>query len=66
MEQNRKQNSSQSDRYVSVSLGPYMSDTAGLSCGVSQGSVLRPILFGQHIRPSNNVIGNFKGIPLLC
>lgn len=34
-----------SDRSFSVSLGPYMSETAALSCGVPQGFVLGPILF---------------------
>lgn len=39
-----------SDRSFSVTVGPYMTECVALSCGVSQGSVLGPILFSTCFR----------------
>ena len=50
----------------SVSLGPYSSETAALSCGVPQGSVLDPILFALYMLPLSHIISKFKGISYHC
>ncbi len=54
------------DRSFSVSLGPYMSETAALSSGVPQGSVLGPILFSLYLLPLSQIICQFNGISYHC
>ena len=49
-----------------MSLGPYVSETAALSCGVSQGSVLGPILFALYILPLSHIISKFRDISYYC
>ena len=53
-----------SNRSFSVSLGPYMLETAALSCGVPQGSVLGPILFALSMPPSFMLLSNFEINPI--
>ena len=49
-----------------MSLGSYMSETAALSCGVPQGSVLGPIIVTLCLLPLGHIRSKFKGISYHC
>ena len=51
-----------SDRLQCVKIGSIMSDAKKLLFGVSQGSVLGPILFSLYSTPLSKVIQNHPGI----
>lgn len=55
-----------SERSFSVAVGPFRSDSAPLSCGLPQGSVLAPILFALYMLPLGLIISNFKGVSYHC
>ncbi len=50
----------------SVSVDPYSSASAALSCGVPQGSVLGTVLFALYVLLLGIIINKFKGISYHC
>ncbi len=50
----------------SVSVDPYSSASAALSCGVPQGSILGPVLFALYMLLLGIIINKFKGISYHC
>ncbi len=54
-----------SERTFSVRFGEFVSSTASFTCGVPQGSILRPILFSLYMLPLRHIFRKF-GISFHC
>ena len=50
------------DRYQSIKLGSTLSEVCKLLFGISQGSVLGPLLLSLYTTPLSLIIGKYKGI----